>query len=90
MSPNVMLAILAGSFLFFLLIGVPVTFVLGGLGLILGTLFWHPGCFTMAGRAIFNAMTDATLLAIPLFVFMGFMMRYSGMGEGLYQAISCR
>jgi tripartite ATP-independent transporter DctM subunit len=87
MSPSVILAILGGSFLFLLFLGVPVTFVLGGLGLILGILFWSPSCFVMAGRAIFTTMTDQLLLAIPLFVFMGYMTRYSGIGEAFYKAM---
>lgn len=87
LHPLIMLVMLMGSFLILLFMGVPITFVLGGLGVFYGLLFWGTGCIQVLGGTIYQSMTDELMLAVPLFVFMGCMIEYSGMGEVFYKTM---
>ena len=88
LHPIVMLILLMGSFLVFLFLGVPVTMILGGLGVIWGLLFWGPGCIDVIAGILFRSMTDQILLGVPLFILMGSMIEQSGIGERFYKAMN--
>jgi tripartite ATP-independent transporter DctM subunit len=70
------------------LLGYPVAFTLAGVGLIFATLGILLGVFDVAilsalvGR-YFGTMTNETLVAVPLFVFMGVMLERSKIAEAL-------
>ena len=70
------------------LLGYPVAFTLAGVGLIFATLGIALGVFDVAilsalvGR-YFGTMTNETLVAVPLFVFMGVMLERSKIAEAL-------
>jgi tripartite ATP-independent transporter DctM subunit len=70
------------------LIGYPVAFTLAGVALIFATLGMALGVFDVAilsalvGR-YFGTMTNETLVAVPLFVFMGVMLERSKIAEAL-------
>jgi tripartite ATP-independent transporter DctM subunit len=70
------------------LIGYPVAFTLAGVGLMFATLGMALGVFDVAilsalvGR-YFGTMTNETLVAVPLFVFMGVMLERSKIAEAL-------
>jgi tripartite ATP-independent transporter DctM subunit len=70
------------------LLGYPVAFTLAGVGLMFATLGIALGVFDMAilsalvGR-YFGIMTNETLVAVPLFVFMGVMLERSKIAEAL-------
>ncbi|MDX2223316.1 MAG: TRAP transporter large permease subunit [Rhodospirillaceae bacterium] len=70
------------------LIGYPVAFTLAGVGLIFAGLGMTFGVFdpaflsALAGR-YFGTMTNETLVAVPLFVFMGVMLERSKIAEAL-------
>src|SRR5512137_1760867 len=70
------------------LLGYPVAFTLAGVGLIFATLGIVLGVFDVAilsalvGR-YFGTMTNETLVAVPLFVFMGVMLERSKIAEAL-------
>lgn len=71
-----------------LLIGFPVAFSLAGTALIFGLVGWLLGVYdpsnygSLIGRYI-GLMTSETLVAVPLFVFMGVMLERSGIAERL-------
>ncbi|WP_075221813.1 TRAP transporter large permease [Acuticoccus yangtzensis] len=77
-------AILAALFAL-LLIGIPVAFVLGGLGLILLIL----GGFSpmMAPAGLLSAMDSFVLVAVPLFLLMANVMLKGGVGRDLFAAL---
>ena len=68
--------------------GYPVAFTLAGAGLVFATLGLACGVFDLAllsalpGR-YFGTMTSETLVAVPLFVFMGVMLERSKIAEAL-------
>jgi tripartite ATP-independent transporter DctM subunit len=82
------LTILAGILLVILLLtGLPVSFTMGGLAIV-GTLYvwgWK-GLHMVAGTA-FSEGTSYILLAVPLFLLMANILRYSGLADDLYEMI---
>lgn len=66
-----------------LLVGFPVTFTLLGTALIFGLIGCGWSFFHLLPLRIWGVMTNVTLLAVPLFVFMGVMLERSGLAEEL-------
>ncbi|HEX6929107.1 MAG TPA: TRAP transporter large permease subunit [Gammaproteobacteria bacterium] len=76
-----------------LLAGYPVAFTLGGVALMFAGIGWLAGGFdavllnTVSSR-IYGIMTNETLIAVPLFVFMGVVLERSRIAEDLLDALS--
>jgi tripartite ATP-independent transporter DctM subunit len=73
--------------------GFPVAFVLGGvallaagLGMLLGN--FDPSFLEAFPNRVFGVMTNETLVAVPLFVFMGVMLERSRIAESLLEAVA--
>jgi tripartite ATP-independent transporter DctM subunit len=66
-----------------LMIGFPVTFTLMGTALCFGLIGFGWSFFNLLPLRIWGVMTNVTLLAVPLFVFMGVMLERSGLAEEL-------
>jgi tripartite ATP-independent transporter DctM subunit len=66
-----------------LMAGFPVTFTLMGTALTFGLIGFGWSFFNLLPLRIFGVMTNITLLAVPLFVFMGVMLERSGLAEEL-------
>ena len=66
-----------------LMIGFPVTFTLMGTALVFGLIGFGWDFFNLLPLRIWGVMTNVTLLAVPLFVFMGVMLERSGLAEEL-------
>jgi tripartite ATP-independent transporter DctM subunit len=76
----------------FLLLGYPVAFALGAVGLSFGLLgvyldLLHPALFQALPERIFGIMANDTLLAVPFFTFMGLILERSGMAEDLLDTV---
>ena len=83
-----MLAILmALGFFVLLFVGFPVAIALAASGLLFGYLGFGMGLFNLLPLRIFGLMENYTLLAIPLFVFMGVMLERSRIAEELLDVI---
>ena len=66
-----------------LMAGFPVTFTLMGTALTFGVIGFGWDFFNLLPLRIWGQMTNVTLLAVPLFVFMGVMLERSGLAEEL-------
>lgn len=66
-----------------LMIGFPVTFTLMGTALCFGLIGFGWNLFNLLPLRIWGVMNNVTLLAVPLFVFMGVMLERSGLAEEL-------
>ena len=66
-----------------LMAGFPVTFTLMGTALAFGLIGFGWNFFNLLPLRIWGVMTNVTLLAVPLFVFMGVMLERSGLAEEL-------
>jgi len=71
-----------------LLLGYPVAFTLGAVALLFGGLFLGLDFFSLLPLRIWGVMTNFTLLAVPLFVFMGVILEKSGLAEELLITMS--
>jgi tripartite ATP-independent transporter DctM subunit len=75
------------SFFALLIVGVPVGLTLAVSGFLFGFLGFGPLLFNLLPHRIFGVVTNSTLLAIPLFVFMGVMLEKSRLAEELMDVI---
>ena len=66
-----------------LMFGFPVTFTLMGTALCFGLIGFGWSFFNLLPFRIWGVMSNVTLLAVPLFVFMGVMLERSGLAEEL-------
>ncbi|UOM34921.1 TRAP transporter large permease subunit [Acuticoccus sp. I52.16.1] len=87
MSANVILVAMFAGLAVFLLTGLPVAFVLGGLSILFTVLFWDPNALIIVVLQIFDTMRSESLLAIPLYIFMALLLQRSGVIEDLYRAM---
>ncbi len=74
------------TLLFLIMVGVPIAFTLGGTAVVFGLLFWGPASLQMFTSNTFGTMQNIVLAAIPLFLFMGCVLQYLGVGEDMYKA----
>jgi len=70
-----------------LLFGYPVAFTLGAVAMLFGTIFLGIEFFDLLPLRIWGIMTNFTLLAVPLFVFMGVLLEKSGLAEDLLETM---
>ncbi len=70
-----------------ILIGYPVAFTLGAVALLFGSIFLDFSFFNLLPMRIWGIMTNFTLLAVPLFVFMGIVLEKSGLAEDLLETM---
>jgi TRAP-type mannitol/chloroaromatic compound transport system permease large subunit len=75
------------AFFVLLLAGIPVGLTLATTGFVFGYLGFGMGLFNLLPHRIFGVVTNYTLLAIPLFVFMGVMLEKSRLAEELMDVI---
>lgn len=68
-----------------LLMGYPVAFVLGAVSLLFGWLTLGLDFFKLLPLSIWGIMTNSTLLAVPLFIFMGTVLDRSGIAVDLME-----
>lgn len=85
MSIEILTLLFFGSLLFFLLLGLPLAFVLGGVSVIFLYFTWGFDSFYMVASQIWGTMGSFTLVAIPLFVFMAMVLERTGVAKDLYR-----
>ncbi len=66
-----------------LMFGFPVTFTLGGTALVFGLIGFGWNFFNLLPSRVWGIMGNVTLMAVPLFVFMGVMLERSGLADKL-------
>jgi tripartite ATP-independent transporter DctM subunit len=79
--------LLLASFFVLLMAGVPVALTLAVSGFVFGWLGFGSLLFNLLPNRIFGVVTNYTLLAIPLFVFMGVMLEKSRLAEDLMEVV---
>ena len=86
-SPILATIILFGALFILLLTGVPLAFILGGIGVAGAWLFLGTPSLYIITTRIWGAMNMFTLVAIPLFVLMAGILQRSGLADALYNTI---
>lgn len=79
--------LLFGSLGVLLLLGLPMAFCTGSLGVIFLYVFGSPQILNMLPSRVFPFMTDYQLSAVPLFIFMAAMLEKAGIIEELFDVI---
>ena len=85
MSIEMLSLLFFGALLVFLVLGLPLSFVLGGVSMIFLYFTWGPESFYMVAAQTWGAMNKFTLVAIPLFIFMAMILERSGVAKDLYE-----
>jgi tripartite ATP-independent transporter DctM subunit len=87
----VMLGMIIGS----ILLGFPIAFTLIGLGILFGLVAFHRPGVPLTQNAIFDnmvlrtygVMTSDVIIAVPLFIFMGYIVERSGIIDRLFKSL---
>jgi len=87
MSPTEILIIMFGGLSLFLLAGLPVAFVLGGLSVLFTVVFWDSSALVVLVLQMFDTMHSEALLGIPLYIFMAMLLQRSDVIRDLYNAM---
>ncbi len=66
-----------------IMFGFPVTFTLGGTAMVFGVIGFGWDFFNLLPLRVWGRMSNVTLMAVPLFVFMGVMLERSGLADKL-------
>ena len=87
MSPFEITALMFTSMVALMLLGVPITFCLGSVGILSTYFLW--GAFALDGIyfAMVDLMSNIVLTALPLYLFMGFLLHYSGIAGEMFDTI---
>ncbi|MDP1582956.1 MAG: TRAP transporter large permease subunit [Bradyrhizobium sp.] len=87
MSLEIIATLMLVAFFVLLLLGIPVGLTLATTGVVFGVLGFGLPLFNLLPHRIFGVVTNSTLLAIPLFVFMGVMLEKSRLAEDLMDVV---
>lgn len=87
MSIELITVVMFGGLILLLLAGVPIAFVCGAMAVITTMLVLDSGAFYLVVSHVWTEMTEFSLAAIPLFIFMANVLERSGVGERLFGAI---
>jgi len=87
-SPGVATLMMFGTLLVGVLLGYPLAFVVGGIGIVSGILlFGVPISLELIYQRAYSLLNNYVLLAVPGFIFMGNMMGYSGITEKMFSSL---
>lgn len=79
--------IVFGSLTLVLLVGAPISFSLMAVGTIGTLLLWGPKGLLMVFNTAYGEGTNYILLAVPLFVLMANVLKFSGIADDLYEIV---
>lgn len=88
MSIELITFILFGGLLLLLALGIPVTFALGGITVVMTYILDGPDAVYTVATTTYQQMTSPTLMTIPLFLIMGNFLVQSGISERMYNGLS--
>jgi tripartite ATP-independent transporter DctM subunit len=87
MSPEILGLCMVGALFVAILLGFPIAFTLILLGLVVGYIGFGDVVFYLMTLQIFGAMRESVLAAVPLFLFMGYLLERAGLMDRLFNAL---
>jgi tripartite ATP-independent transporter DctM subunit len=87
LSPEAVTLIMLLGMVLLLMTGFPLAFGVGTVGLVVGILTRGFNTVDLIYIQLFEHAHGYTLLAAPMFVYMGYMLESTGIAEGMYQAL---
>lgn len=88
MSIELITIFLFGGLLLMLALGIPVTFALGSISVLMTFIFDGPDAVYTVATTTYQQITSPTLMTIPLFIIMGNFLVESGISERMYNGLS--
>ena len=85
MSIELVTLVMFGSLVIGLILGLPLAFLLGGIAVAFTYFLWGAKGLTMIVFQAFGWATNALIIAVPLFIFMGIVLQRSGIAERLFE-----
>jgi tripartite ATP-independent transporter DctM subunit len=85
LSIEILTVLFFGLLFLFIMLGVPLTFVLGGLSVVFLYFEQGPIAFYLIASKMWDLMETSSLIAIPLYVFMAMLLERSGVAHDLYR-----
>jgi tripartite ATP-independent transporter DctM subunit len=86
MSPELLTALMFSAFFILLALGVPLAWTTASIGLLFSLFMWGASSLSLVVLRIWDVMGSFSIIAIPLFVFMGNMLQKSGIADDLFKA----
>jgi len=87
MNIEVLSLILFGAFFLLLATGMPMAWVLGGIGMVFTIIILGPTSLVQVALCTWDTMMNFVLIAIALFIFLGFILQESGLAKALYKSM---
>ena len=87
MSDLSLLGLVVGVSIAVLFLGHPIALTFGSIGIILGWIFIGPSVIQIAVMKTYAVMVSFPLMAIPLFIFMAFLLDKGGVAESMFDGI---
>ncbi|MGH7264617.1 MAG: TRAP transporter large permease subunit, partial [Candidatus Rokuibacteriota bacterium] len=76
------------AFTALIMLGYPIAFTIAGTALAFGLYAFGLNFFNLLPLRVFGVMSNVTLIAVPLFIFMGVMLERSGLAEDLLETMA--
>jgi tripartite ATP-independent transporter DctM subunit len=80
--------LMAVSFVVLLLIGLPLAFAAGAIGVVFGFILYGPPGLILVVTRVFTLLGNNVLISVPLFVFMACLLERSGIAEDIFKVVS--
>jgi tripartite ATP-independent transporter DctM subunit len=80
--------LMAVSFVGLLLIGLPLAFAAGAIGVVFGFFLYGPPGLILVVTRVFTLLGNNVLISVPLFVFMACLLERSGIAEDIFKVVS--
>ena len=87
MSPFLVTGIMFFSMLTLMATGIPIAFCLGIVGLATTSVLWGMASIDLVYFTLWNVMNNFILIAVPLFIFMGYILHESGVAKDLFDVV---
>jgi tripartite ATP-independent transporter DctM subunit len=86
-SIELLTIILFASMFLILATGIPIAFGIGAVAAGFALILWGPDRLAILAAAGFSSIRNVNLAAIPLFIFLGLLLKSSGVGDQLFEAV---
>ena len=87
LSPELIAGLMLGGLILTVLSGYPLALPIGAIAIVVGLLAFGDSVFNIIYQQVFSILHNYVLLALPLFIFMGVTLEYSGIADRMYNAL---
>ncbi len=84
MSIEILTILLVASIFLLFATGLPIAFSMATIAVVLGFFLWGPQSLALAAQSCFGPMSSWVLVALPLFILMGFILAESGIADVMF------